>query len=104
MVERVGAEVRARGASGVHRLCVSVGELAGVEPDLLSKAFATFRDRTVCEHAELELRMVPARWECPSCARAIAAGEVLSCPACGLPARLAEGDEIMLDRIELEVP
>jgi Zn finger protein HypA/HybF involved in hydrogenase expression len=31
-------------------------------------------------------------------------GEVLTCPACELPARLSQGDEIMLDRIELEVP
>jgi len=104
MVERVNAEMRARGATGVHRLSVRIGELSGVEPGLLSKAYETFRDRTVCEHAELDLRMVPARWECPSCARTIAVGGVLSCPACGLPARLAEGDEIMLDRIELEVP
>jgi hypothetical protein len=29
---------------------------------------------------------------------------VLKCDACGSPARLAEGDEIMLDRIEMEVP
>ena len=31
-------------------------------------------------------------------------GQVLRCSACGSPARLAGGDEIMLDRIELEVP
>jgi hypothetical protein len=31
-------------------------------------------------------------------------GDVLTCQACALPARLAQGDEIMLDRIELEVP
>jgi Zn finger protein HypA/HybF involved in hydrogenase expression len=29
---------------------------------------------------------------------------MLQCPRCGVPARLAQGDEIVLDRIEMEVP
>jgi Zn finger protein HypA/HybF involved in hydrogenase expression len=29
---------------------------------------------------------------------------VLRCSRCDVPARLMEGDEIMLDRIEMEVP
>jgi hypothetical protein len=33
----------------------------------------------------------------------IPAGGPLRCRRCGVPARLAEGDEIMLDRIEMEV-
>ena len=35
--------------------------------------------------------------------RAIRHGNVLRCPDCARPARLTEGDEIVLDRIELEV-
>jgi len=48
--------------------------------------------------------MVAAQWECPACGRAIGRGDLLSCPICAVPARLAQGDEIMLDRIEMEVP
>jgi Zn finger protein HypA/HybF involved in hydrogenase expression len=33
----------------------------------------------------------------------VAPGDVLTCPDCGSPARLEEGDEIVLDRIEMEV-
>jgi Zn finger protein HypA/HybF involved in hydrogenase expression len=29
---------------------------------------------------------------------------VLTCPSCAVPAHLVQGDEIMLDRIEMEVP
>ena len=29
--------------------------------------------------------------------------KALTCPKCGSPARLLEGDEIVLDRIEMEV-
>ena len=34
----------------------------------------------------------------------ITPGRLLRCDICDRPARLAEGDEIMLDRIEMEVP
>ena len=104
LMERVSAEARARRATAVHRLSVRIGELSGVEVDLLTAAYQTFRDRTICEGAALEVQVVAARWECPSCGRAIGRGDLLSCPACALPARLAQGDEIMLDRIEMEVP
>ena len=104
LVERVDAEVRARQAIAVHRLSVRIGELSGVEVELLTTAYATFRERTVCERAELDVRIVPARWECPNCGHRIGRGDLLRCRLCDVPARLAEGDEIMLDRIEMEVP
>ena len=104
LLERVAAEARMRRATSVHRLSIRIGELSGVEPDLLSTAYATFRERTICEHAELDVHVVTAQWECPGCGRAIARGDLLKCGVCGMPARLAAGDEIMLDRIEMEVP
>ena len=104
LVERVDAEARARQATAVHRLSIRIGELSGVEVELLTTAYETFRERTVCESAELHVTMVAAQWECPACRRAIGRGDLLSCPICAVPARLAQGDEIMLDRIEMEVP
>jgi hydrogenase nickel insertion protein HypA len=104
LVDRVDTEARARHATVVHRLHVRIGELSGVEIDLLKTAYATFRERTVCENAELKVQFVPARWECPDCGGRIAQGDLLQCRRCAVPARLAEGDEIVLDRIEMEVP
>ena len=104
LVERVGIEARAQRATAVHRLSVRLGELSGVDPELLTAAYDTFRERTICERAQLDLQIVAARWECPACGQVIARGAVLTCPACSLPARLSQGDEILLDRIELEVP
>ena len=105
LVGRVEAEASARGATAVHRLVVSVGELAGVDPELFQTAYDTFRAGTICEAAPLELRRVPARWTCSGCAREIPRGEVLHCPTCHLPARVAPGgDEILLETIEMEVP
>lgn len=99
-VEELAAQHRAR---HVRRVLVSIGELSGVERDLLETAYATFRERTVCERADLAIRPVPARWECTGCGQPIARGQLLSCPRCGVPARLAAGDEIVLDRVEMEV-
>ena len=103
LVERVEAEAAARSASAVHRLSVRIGEHAGVDVDLFKTAYLTFRERTVCERAALDVVMVPVEWACPACGRSIERGEVLRCPDCTTPARLIAGDEIILDRIEMEV-
>ena len=104
LVDRVDAEAKLRGATRVHRLSIRIGELAGVDPELLMTAYQTFRERTICEWAELDLTIVSARWACERCGRQIGGGGLLRCDACDAPAKLAEGDEIILDRIEMEVP
>jgi hydrogenase nickel incorporation protein HypA/HybF len=105
LVGRVEAEARARRAVAVHRVVVSVGELSGVDPDLLRTAYDTFRAGTGCERAELEVRRVEAGWACPSCRRRLPRGAPLACPECGRPAELPPGaGEIILERIEMEVP
>jgi hydrogenase nickel incorporation protein HypA/HybF len=105
LVGRVEALAAERRATAVHRLVVSVGELAGLDPGLFQTAYDTFRAGTICEQAGMVLRTVPARWSCPGCGREIARGEILTCGACGLPAKLSAGaDEILLETVEMEVP
>jgi hydrogenase nickel incorporation protein HypA/HybF len=103
LVERVEAEAAARSASAVHRLRVRIGEHAGVDVELFKTAYLTFRERTVCEHAALDVVTVPVEWACPACGRSIEPGQALRCRDCRTPARLIAGDEIILDRIEMEV-
>jgi len=104
LFEQIEATARARGALAVKRVRVRIGELAGVEPTLLRTAYETFRVRTICEDAPLEVERVGARWTCPGAHGDIPRGRPLQCPACGRPARLAAGDEIVLEQLELEVP
>ena len=80
LMDRVEQEAQARKALRVHRVRIQLGE------------------------ADLDVVPVPARWACTGCGREVGLGEVLQCPACGLPARLVAGDEILLERIEMEVP
>jgi hydrogenase nickel incorporation protein HypA/HybF len=105
LVGRVEQEVRSRGAVAVHRVSVTVGELAGVEPDLFRTAYELFRAGTACERAALELISYPARWTCPGCGATFERGEVLRCRRCDRPAQMDErSGALLLERIELEVP
>ena len=104
LLARVEAEARAHDAEAVHRIRVQIGELSGVEKELLESAYELARERTLCEKAELEIVTVPARWTCSSCKSTIPKGAVLRCLVCDLPAQLTEGDEILLERVEMEVP
>lgn len=104
LMERIDAEADSRRAVSVHRVRLRIGELSGIEPDLLRSAFEIVRERTRCQAAVLDITEIPAAWVCSGCGRPIGAGAVLQCPDCGAPARLAAGDEIVLEQLELEVP
>jgi hydrogenase nickel incorporation protein HypA/HybF len=103
LADRVETEARARKAVAVHRLSVAIGALSGVEPDLFETAFTLCRDGVLAD-AELRIRRVEAEWSCPSCGATLAPDTALRCEACGVPARLRSGDEILLEQIEMEVP
>lgn len=104
LMQTVEAQVKAHGAASVARLVVHIGDQAGVERDLFVTAFETFKPGTVCAGAALEIVAVPARWGCRRCDVTLEPGQPLRCPRCGDPARLVQGDELILARMELEVP
>jgi hydrogenase nickel insertion protein HypA len=104
LIERVQREATTHGATKVHRLQVRIGEISGVEIELLRTAYEMCREKTVCAGATLEVTFEEARWACPRCDATLARGARLVCAACGEAARLVAGDAIVLDRIEMEVP
>ncbi len=53
MFDQIGAVVRAQGALSVKRVRVSIGPLAGVEPELFRTAYDVFRVKTFCAEAPL---------------------------------------------------
>jgi hydrogenase nickel incorporation protein HypA/HybF len=105
LVRRVEEEARRRGALRIHGLKVTIGEFAGVDPELFQTAYETFRAGTLCEHASLTVQAPPASWACPGCGKPIARGEPLQCTACGAPGQLdPRSDALLLDAIDMEVP
>ena len=103
LVDSVENALVQREQGRVRGLRVQIGELSGVDCVLLTTAFEVFREGTICEHADMEIENIRARWECPKCHGEIPRGTMLRCTACNEPAHLASGDEIVLQRIELEV-
>ena len=104
LLDRVEASAREHRATAVAALRVRIGEVAGVEKELFASAFELARAGTCCAAAELEIVPGAERWECTRCRVEVRRGGVLRCPARGAPVRLAGGDEIVLERIEMEVP
>ncbi len=102
LVDSVAAAVPRDAA--IHRIEVRIGELSGVDCDLLATAYDVFRAGTICERASMAIDRVPARWVCSKCEAEIPRGTALRCRACDRPAKLSSGDEIILQRIEMEVP
>lgn len=58
MLVGLDREARAMDATKVTRLSVRIGNLSGVEIDLLRSAFQTFRDQTTCAGVDLEITLV----------------------------------------------
>jgi hydrogenase nickel incorporation protein HypA/HybF len=102
LMDQVVTHAAAHRARSVQRLLVRLGELSGVDAGLLDTAWRTYRVRTMCEDASLEIETIPAEWTCGACGADVEKGAVLTCARCGSPARLRQGDEIVLVRIEME--
>ena len=103
MMRQVEEEARVRRATGVHRVQVRIGQFSGVEADLFATAYEVLRPGTLCANAELVIARQAGEWCCGACGVMVPAGAELVCPQCGWPARLMRGDDLVLERIELEV-
>ena len=104
LLDRAEAEAKKAGALSVASLTLRIGEQSGVDARLLKIAFETFKERTLCALARLDIESVPAVWKCPRCGAMPAAGAPLRCFTCNQPAQLVAGDELVLAHLELEVP
>jgi len=98
----VDGHARRENAARVIAVHVRVGAQAGVELDLLETAWEAVRAGTVCASAALHVESPPTRWICGLCAAPVPEDGPRRCPRCDVPARLATGAELTLERIELE--
>jgi hydrogenase nickel incorporation protein HypA/HybF len=104
LIERVEQEMKTHHATSAQRIVVSVGELSGVEAELLASAFEIARESTLLKDTELAVTRVPARWRCSNCNNEVNSRMSLTCDACGGQAKLVEGGEILFESVELEIP
>lgn len=99
-VERVARKQNAERIAAVRVRC---GALAGVEPELLHRAYEVARAGTLAADAELTIEESPVRVYCPRCGSETAARvQRLVCGACGeWRTEVVAGDELTLMSIEL---
>ncbi|ADU65617.1 hydrogenase maturation nickel metallochaperone HypA [Desulfurispirillum indicum] len=92
------------GSHKVLAIHVSIGMMAGVEPELFKRAYDTFRQQTVCSDAELEIHWQPLELFCLQCASLTSLHEPrYSCQQCGSTSvRVEKGEDILLMRLEME--
>lgn len=103
LIERVEAEAKQRSAKGIRRISVRVGELSGVEAELLASAFEIAKMGTVCESTYLELQREPARWACPRCQATLDPEQSLCCVTCDAAGQLVQGGDLLFEQMEIEV-
>lgn len=87
------------------RVRLAVGELSGVEPDLLRFAWEAVTAGGPDEGCALDVEWCPARQVCDACGEAAArpaAAWLRECPRCAKPLRLEGGMELDLVRLEAE--
>ena len=101
-VEKVAA---AHDAVAAERIVLQIGELSGVEPPLLERAFTVARAGTVAAAAEMEIRTGPVVVLCTECGgRSAVPANRLVCTYCGdWRVRVVEGEELLLLSIELDL-
>lgn len=101
LLEQVEDLARRHGVAEVQRIVVQIGPLSGVDPALLSEAFAVSR-RGCTTSTKLDLEEAPVRVRCLECgSESAASANRLLCAACGTyRTRLLSGEELLLRRVE----
>ena len=104
LIGQVETIARRESAQRVTAIHLAIGPLAGVEAELLRRAWPLAAGATIAEDAELIIEEAGIRVACTACgAETEARANRLLCAECGdWRTRLVAGDEMLLTRLELE--
>lgn len=104
LISQVEEIARQNQASSVSSITLGLGQLSGVEEDLLRHAYPVASAGTVAANADLTIQSIPLRVRCTRCdAESDARPNHLVCAACGdWRTDLVAGDELLLMRLELD--
>jgi hydrogenase nickel incorporation protein HypA/HybF len=104
LLEQVGSIAAQNKSTRVTRIELRVGPLSGVEADLLRNAWPLASAGTIAVDAELVIDEADVVVRCSACnADTPARANRLVCGQCGdFRTNLVSGDEMILQRVELE--
>lgn len=92
------------GATKVNKVICKIGVMSGIEVHLLQVAFDTFKEKSICENAELVLNVQKLKLECKECANVFEVDEVrYFCEKCeSLRVKVLDGEDMYLMSLEME--
>ncbi len=91
-------------AKSVSKVVVKIGKMSGIEPHLLKIAFDTFKEKTICENAQLEMIIQDIIALCEDCQKEfVVEDNSFVCPYCGgFNLKILDGKDMYLMSLELE--
>ncbi len=105
LLDLVEENAKKNGAKNVSKVVVKIGVLSGVEPHLLRIAFDTFKEKTICEHAVLEMIVQPIVVKCGNCGKTSEFDKdriFFECLECGsVDLDTIDGEDMLLLSIEM---
>ncbi|MDH5324648.1 MAG: hydrogenase maturation nickel metallochaperone HypA [Gammaproteobacteria bacterium] len=106
LLSQVNNIARQHHAIQVDTIHLRVGPLSGVVPELLQTAFTVAKTDSLVKNAVLLIQSSPIQVRCRRCHVATEASiNRLVCGVCGdWHTTLLSGDELQLERIEMEIP
>ncbi|HHE05981.1 MAG TPA: hydrogenase/urease nickel incorporation protein HypA [Epsilonproteobacteria bacterium] len=90
-------------AKQVNKVICKIGVMSGIETHLLQTAFDTFKEKTICENAELVLNKQKLKLECKECGNVFEVDEVrYFCHKCeSLRVKVLDGEDMYLMSLEM---
>lgn len=106
VLQAVTASAEQAGATKVTSVQLSIGRMTEAIEDVLVFAWEALSTGTMCEGAELKVKMVEPRSLCPACGTEFEHDRFhRACPNCGNAlTELIAGREMQLDSIEVDIP
>lgn len=105
LMELIEKNVMENNAKSVSKVVLKIGKMSGIEPHLLKIAFDTFKEKTVCENAQLEIKLQDVVARCEDCQNEfIVENNQFVCPKCqGYNLQILDGEDMYLMSLEMEV-
>ena len=90
-------------ATQVNKVICKIGVMSGIEIHLLQVAFDTFKEKTICENAELILNEQKLKLECKDCGNIFEVDEIrYFCHKCeSLRVKVLDGEDMYLMSLEM---
>jgi hydrogenase nickel incorporation protein HypA/HybF len=103
IIDIAEAGARDQNSGSIQVIKIRLGEFTTIVREALEFAFEIARQGTLAQHAVLEIEVVPMTLECVVC-NAVTRPErtlCLICTQCGFPLKVASGEELQVEYIEL---